>query len=397
MSSTSTKRVAHKKSRKGCGQCKRRRVKCDEIRPKCSGCERLDLQCDFGHAKGSGSPPSTAGISPPNQPIAPGLWTTTDMQLLHHYMNCSCVGLAADSHRARVWATQVPEIAFQNAYLLHQLLAVAALHVMTDSQSESGLLSIAARHRELALEGVAPVMADWTPGSSVSLFAFAGLAAIYSYAEVSLQASPSVKEDVLRSLTSCLRLSQGISTILKAHSEEIQAAWTSEMLKFNAEPLISQLRDSGLNFRQLDNLEDLIRSRIDRADFVSVYLVAARRCLDTIALLLRDEDLEDEISYLIMSWPNEIDELLIEQLERKEPVAMVIIAHFAVLMSMQSKYWWFRTMPGLILRELERCLPVELIPYLTWPKQMLNKTTTPDPEIVRPTTWGLRTEEIIAG
>ncbi|KAG7700161.1 hypothetical protein KL930_000848 [Ogataea haglerorum] len=41
------KRKFHKKSRKGCATCKKRRVKCDETRPVCGNCDRMGIQCVY--------------------------------------------------------------------------------------------------------------------------------------------------------------------------------------------------------------------------------------------------------------------------------------------------------------------------------------------------------------
>lgn len=49
------KRKFHKKSRKGCATCKRRRVKCDEARPLCGNCERMGIQCIFLSAEQHGN------------------------------------------------------------------------------------------------------------------------------------------------------------------------------------------------------------------------------------------------------------------------------------------------------------------------------------------------------
>ncbi|KAF2108396.1 hypothetical protein BDV96DRAFT_636934 [Lophiotrema nucula] len=44
---TDRKRRAHAKSRKGCGNCKLRRVKCDEGRPQCSKCVAYGVSCNY--------------------------------------------------------------------------------------------------------------------------------------------------------------------------------------------------------------------------------------------------------------------------------------------------------------------------------------------------------------
>ncbi|KAK8205947.1 hypothetical protein IWZ01DRAFT_60321 [Phyllosticta capitalensis] len=49
-------RLGHKKSRNGCVQCKRRRVKCDEQRP-CSHCARHGVECSLTSQDGAPPPP----------------------------------------------------------------------------------------------------------------------------------------------------------------------------------------------------------------------------------------------------------------------------------------------------------------------------------------------------
>ncbi|KOC08474.1 C6 transcription factor [Aspergillus flavus AF70] len=62
-------RRSHRKSRLGCGNCKRRRIKCDEIRPACSGCLRHSVQCDY-QLEESSSSVSTAAENAKGQPAA---------------------------------------------------------------------------------------------------------------------------------------------------------------------------------------------------------------------------------------------------------------------------------------------------------------------------------------
>ncbi|KAF2445532.1 hypothetical protein P171DRAFT_411442 [Karstenula rhodostoma CBS 690.94] len=47
------KRKTHAKSRKGCGNCKLRRVKCDEGKPKCKKCVLYGVSCDYDGSKPS--------------------------------------------------------------------------------------------------------------------------------------------------------------------------------------------------------------------------------------------------------------------------------------------------------------------------------------------------------
>ncbi|KAK7415077.1 hypothetical protein QQZ08_012437 [Neonectria magnoliae] len=56
---TAKLRRAHRKSRNGCWECKRRHIKCDESRPKCSNCLVSERDCSFPHSASAPTPAST--------------------------------------------------------------------------------------------------------------------------------------------------------------------------------------------------------------------------------------------------------------------------------------------------------------------------------------------------
>ncbi|KAJ5358842.1 uncharacterized protein N7496_011255 [Penicillium cataractarum] len=67
-------RRSHTKSRKGCLECKRRHVKCDEGTPKCTLCRKRRLECsypppqsdlDSTHGSPSGQDGSESGTRTP--------------------------------------------------------------------------------------------------------------------------------------------------------------------------------------------------------------------------------------------------------------------------------------------------------------------------------------------
>ncbi|KPM34701.1 hypothetical protein AK830_g11875 [Neonectria ditissima] len=66
---TAKLRRAHRKSRNGCWECKRRHIKCDETRPKCSNCSVSERDCSFPHST-SASAPTPAATPTPNQASA---------------------------------------------------------------------------------------------------------------------------------------------------------------------------------------------------------------------------------------------------------------------------------------------------------------------------------------
>lgn len=160
----SNARKPHRKSHKGCVQCKRRHVRCGEEKPICSACDRLDLICKYDAA------PRMSVHSASPQPSG---FSLLDMELLHHYHTCSCVRFAPQSVRHKCWTSDVPRIAFAHPFLLHQILAVAALHRYVQEFGSRALKTAATSHRALALEMVQPELSSSASEVGIALFAFA--------------------------------------------------------------------------------------------------------------------------------------------------------------------------------------------------------------------------------
>lgn len=82
-------RKGHTKSRRGCLNCKRRRVKCPETLPSCETCYRLGLSCEYpASIKGTevGSVRQTLQTSPAQLSI-------TDLRFFHHFLLHAYPGL----------------------------------------------------------------------------------------------------------------------------------------------------------------------------------------------------------------------------------------------------------------------------------------------------------------
>ncbi|KAL4996467.1 hypothetical protein BDV10DRAFT_172192 [Aspergillus recurvatus] len=189
-------RRSHKKSRLGCKNCKRRKIKCDEVKPACSNCVRHAIDCDY-----TSNPPTTivasssdkavpagsavdddftfisssqANFTPPKRahrkrvaattelsepPSPPGAssssaiahkpfqFTATDLALFHHFM--SCPELGADQPQ---WQTQMTRWGFQHHYLLRLLLALSGFHLARNPDEQLKIRHMTGQGIEYAAE-----------------------------------------------------------------------------------------------------------------------------------------------------------------------------------------------------------------------------------------------------
>ncbi|PGH27221.1 hypothetical protein AJ80_01178 [Polytolypa hystricis UAMH7299] len=235
-----TKRT-HNKTRLGCGQCRKRRIKCDEKHPVCDRCRKRGLDCSFlflapttrlpTPITTSAAPTSTAATPktpyevqvfrcspssaleklPRPVPQIPDLnsLTKTDLPklpphvpfndpwkmcrdraspydriLLNHYQYTTCLTLAADEPGKAAWQIYVPQFASEYNFLVHGILAVSSLHLAhrCKGKAEREKMNImAVEQMNRALSHFRVELANIHKGNAPALFACAHITVVYLF------------------------------------------------------------------------------------------------------------------------------------------------------------------------------------------------------------------------
>ncbi|KAK3904773.1 hypothetical protein C8A05DRAFT_31445 [Staphylotrichum tortipilum] len=125
-------RKGHTKSRRGCLNCKRRKVKCPETMPACSNCTRIGLTCEYPHLNPSSLPVSSAAslffLSSPSAPLqsTPTLFNSMDMRFFHHFLLAAYPPLPIQGDD--IWR-EVAALSHSYDYLMHAMLGLGASHL----------------------------------------------------------------------------------------------------------------------------------------------------------------------------------------------------------------------------------------------------------------------------
>ncbi|PHH73069.1 hypothetical protein CDD80_4074 [Ophiocordyceps camponoti-rufipedis] len=143
-------RRGHTKSRRGCYNCKRRRIKCQETRPACGHCVKTGLECEY--------PSLPSVIHQPQHQIP--IFNLQDMRLFHHFLT-EIHSLKHDD----IWTHEIPCIAHNHDFLMHAILGFAASELCHADES-SELLTAAINHRVKAIRAIKKRLTD---GSGVDM------------------------------------------------------------------------------------------------------------------------------------------------------------------------------------------------------------------------------------
>ncbi|GIZ48397.1 hypothetical protein CKM354_001145900 [Cercospora kikuchii] len=160
-------RQTHRKSRFGCLQCKRRRVKCGEEKPACNNCARRHMPCSYTSSypasKVSSVPGNNDVDSTPSHSITSfdnsaasspividDLATSSldtsrstaslpfdlfDLELWNHWTTILRYSLTEDENGDIAWSQNVSQLAFAHTYIAQLILALSALHLSRTNES----------------------------------------------------------------------------------------------------------------------------------------------------------------------------------------------------------------------------------------------------------------------
>ncbi|KAL4745446.1 hypothetical protein BDW72DRAFT_198638 [Aspergillus terricola var. indicus] len=146
-------RRAHKKSRRGCIECKRRHVKCDESRPLCANCRISKRHYSYedlvskaytlvqppsskpSKARGSKGTDRTPVDSPLSRSNAPGTGDESPpvnklhLELFHHFLSDILTFFGFERLSNNVFSTfEKTKVILAAQFLMNQIFAFAALH-----------------------------------------------------------------------------------------------------------------------------------------------------------------------------------------------------------------------------------------------------------------------------
>nr|UWK21981.1 hypothecical protein [Trichoderma margaretense] len=144
-------RRGHFKSRLGCFNCKRRRVKCNEVRPACSPCTRLGLNCSYPTPASTSSSSFSSSSSSSASSLTPRAALSTlaleDLRFYHQFLLAAFPTLPLKAKD--VWM-DAAAMSHQYDYLAHAVLGLGASHLSQHGNVD--YTSQALQHRITAMK-----------------------------------------------------------------------------------------------------------------------------------------------------------------------------------------------------------------------------------------------------
>lgn len=391
-------RRAHRKSRNGCGACKKRHMKCDESQPICQNCNITDRQCIYINI-GPRSPPQTASSSgtpspldaPSFLPLSPPTSVATDASIdlalsspsdtldrcdlfdlnhftLYHYLLTNFAIISNDPGNEKILSHTL-EYALKAPYLMNQLLALAALHLSKPPSMQQPYHQLAMSLQTRALTSFNNVRQEISEETCVPLFLFSSLVGIHILCDT-LQGPRENFSIFLDRFINYLSIHRGVRSVTKQ-------SWNT-IKKSRLGPLIQQIEDACPaiegNMESIEILNKMIESNACPPTASKYYnaVLKLQRSFSLHAALRGSVGRQVDA---IVAFCLDVDDEYLDLLKRRQPEALVIFAHFAVLLHWNRDSWIIGEGGQYLIQSITSHVGRHWAEWLHWPNSALENAS----------------------
>ncbi|KAM5510002.1 sterol uptake control protein 2 [Fusarium oxysporum f. sp. phaseoli] len=413
-------RRPHFKSKNGCLNCRKRRVKCSEEHPTCRSCASRRTVCEYPEGVVESSttsisvPPLRTSVeSPPavspfpsdtsvstrtsasaTIPLQSLGHTTTQtlelnqLHLLHHWTVSTSVDLCRCPKTLYIWQEAFPEIGFRYPFVLHALLGLAALHIAYQSPTERtrGWL-VGMYHHNEALTGFQKEISNITEENSEALFTWSICNVLYVFAtsnplrqpvDGNLNSATSLqKEKVLG--TEWIPMIRGLRAVLEPTHNYFRCGRMKAIMSLGNWYELDPDRDG-------QDAEDAFFCRAreswsdsDRAEVYEEALQVLRKCR-LYSSQFREMDSETRSNWgYNKEWSAPLmfihfaPDSYFSLLRQRQPSALILFSLFGALLHKIRNYWFLEGWGKAIVEVIADILGSYWKEWLLWPLQVIQE------------------------
>lgn len=373
-------RRSHTKSRNGCKECKTKKIKCDEKVP-CGRCSKFSLACSLStESATSANPPRHSLASKPIDSSSPSTsidtFEASDFALFNHFLTTTLPCLALKNEALLMsWKSDLPNLAPKFPYLLHEVLAVSAIHLHHLNPSSSiNYQRVAWGHQAKAFSQFRDALSPEVAAHQVhALFACSALMSNYYFASFEdpssllFNSDPPGPPEWIFPVRGCATLVHQLRGPLEAST-----SWTALQSSLDTWS-VSPPSPEGPEWEpELQSMEAKLRALSHGTDSKTLYEDDFQLLKKCFKIAGKAGDASCKVSAMMFGGAAS-EGFLKDMTERKRPETLVMMAFWCVLISRVNQRHWLRSgsVPEAILGVIEAHLPREYLELIRWPAQQI--------------------------
>ncbi|KAJ5086544.1 hypothetical protein NUU61_007851 [Penicillium alfredii] len=310
---------------------------------------------------------STPDIFNPNH----GSISIPDLKLFHHYVTEAYRTLADQSmDRNRVWQTHLPQWGFSSPSIFHLILALSALHLgYLQPELRDQYVMQADSHFTFGIRSVTAVLSKLDPENCQLIYMSAVLICLVYFGH-----GPRLGEYLVFGETGkaeWLVLMRGVRSILHAHRSKIFTGVLEPQPDPSIQGVGPLLQDELCQQKyHVEKVRQLIDSQHLDVDTHIMYAGAIDNLLEMFeeAYAFRSAGKDGIcVLHVVVGWIYRRPEEFINLLEAKDPLAMVVLAHWCMLLKFMRSSWLMVGWDEHVIRGIQTSLRADYRGWISWP------------------------------
>ena len=286
---------------------------------------------------------------------------------MYHYATTVCDIVGVRDNLVHIWRDYIPPQAIKHPFLMHGILALAALHMAyVHPASSTQHLQTCDKHQAIALEKFRSVLlSPVDPQLADARFALAATLSVSAMARSCAGIGSGALE--LSTIAELFILTKGVKDMIQLSFEHVRTGPMAALLqpRLCPEPTLVSLPPSVSE--RLDAVQHmLIKSGMDSnaLQHCQAALLELRGLYQNIAFILRTGHVElGDVS----RWQVLVSMEYVTLVQAGNPQALVILAHYAAAMTAVHTAWYTQDWAECALRGISNALDGTMQHWVRWP------------------------------
>lgn len=287
---------------------------------------------------------------------------TRELELMVQWCTATYRTISRNDSVDWIWHAVVPREAMRYPALMHGILALSALHLASvgSDGTKDAYLQMAHAHRSQAAVGVtsktagSPNLADCN-----ATFALSSIMIVYSFGCVRIS-GPTKDMPVLDELCRVFQCAQESADVLAVLFDRVKQGELRSLLECDSSrpkmPDTSRLAVMALS--RLNAILDAGDPGHDKAMYDAI--------IEHLGHLLDKLARGSEMLVILLHWIFNLPSRFRELVKKHHPFALVIMAHYAVVIHSLRGNWWMGDLGKRIIEQIGQSLGAEWRPSIDW-------------------------------
>ncbi|APA09404.1 hypothetical protein sscle_05g041740 [Sclerotinia sclerotiorum 1980 UF-70] len=367
----SSSRRSHRKTRTGCNNCKRRKIKCGEGKPSCLNCLKHSIPCDYSRANAaaaakktpSASPGSSASASVPSDSLsrtAEGhdlCLNLLDLEIFNHFCKSTSISINSSPEAKELWQTTAIEIALSHEFVMRALLALSALHMARSTPDRSRQLNdYSMQQHQAALRQGTAFLSDITVETCAALHIFSIVTGMHT-----LGRPRSVDEFVVvgeNGITSWLVIFKGVTAIIDQFKDILVSGPLALLFKARDDRVQLRQTCAGDDTVHLSHLRNAIETTVHNEDELRIYTDAIYELELSYRFMYKCPAEKYEAGDIFI-WLFRLSDEYMARLKGGTQEALAILAYSSVCFKKLENLWWIEGWSNHLMANIYKYLDEE--------------------------------------